>query len=185
MKIGLTGSLSSGKSTAVKILAKRKYPIFSADEEVKKLYHKKSLILKLSRRLNVNIKNKQHLKKLILEKKIKIKSLEKIIHPKVRSNMKKFIAKNKNKKNLLFEIPLLIESKLMKYFDILIFLTARKNIRLRRFLKTGGNRELFRILDNRQMKPNKKKYFCHHVIENNKSLNTLKKNINRISLDNE
>ena len=63
MKIGLTGSLSSGKSTAVKILAKRKYPIFSADEEVKKLYHKKSLILKLSRRLNVNIKNKQHLKK--------------------------------------------------------------------------------------------------------------------------
>ena len=99
--------------------------------------------------------------------------------------MKKFIIKNRNKENLLFEIPLLIESKLMKYFDILIFLSARKNIRLRRFLKTGGNKELFRILDNRQMKPNKKKHFCHHVVQNNKSLKTLKKNINRILLDNE
>tara|TARA_A100001011_G_scaffold317711_1_gene337148 strand:- start:312 stop:869 length:558 start_codon:yes stop_codon:yes gene_type:complete len=185
MKIGLTGSLSSGKSTALKILAKRKYPIFSADKEVKKLYQQKSLILKLSRKLNINIKSKQHLKKLIIKKKIKIKSLEKIINPKVRSNMKKFIIKNRNKENLLFEIPLLIESKLMKYFDILIFLSARKNIRLRRFLKTGGNKELFRILDNRQMKPNKKKHFCHHVVQNNKSLKTLKKNINRILLDNE
>ena len=46
MKIGLTGSLSSGKSTALKILAKRKYPIFSADKEVKKLYQQKSLSLK-------------------------------------------------------------------------------------------------------------------------------------------
>ena len=41
MKIGLTGSLSSGKSTAIKYLGKGILPIFSADDEVKKLYKKK------------------------------------------------------------------------------------------------------------------------------------------------
>ena len=37
-KIGITGSLSSGKTTASKILSYRKGPLFSADNEVKKIY---------------------------------------------------------------------------------------------------------------------------------------------------
>ena len=41
--------------------------------------------------------------------------------------MKKFTFKNKNKKILFYEIPLLIESKLMKYFNIIIFIKAKKN----------------------------------------------------------
>ena len=36
-KVGITGSLASGKSTASKILRK-KGPVFSADNIVKKLY---------------------------------------------------------------------------------------------------------------------------------------------------
>ena len=41
-KIGITGSLASGKTTACKILA-NKGPLFSADLAVKKLYKKKFL----------------------------------------------------------------------------------------------------------------------------------------------
>ena len=40
-KIGITGSLASGKSTAGKILSSKNGPLFSADEEVQKLYRKK------------------------------------------------------------------------------------------------------------------------------------------------
>ena len=43
-KIGITGSLASGKTTASKILARGKYPLFSADNEVKKLYKRKNFI---------------------------------------------------------------------------------------------------------------------------------------------
>ena len=43
MKIGLTGSLSSGKSTAIKYLGKGILPIFSADDEVKKLYKESNI----------------------------------------------------------------------------------------------------------------------------------------------
>ena len=41
-KIGITGSLSSGKTTASKILSFKKGPLFSADEAVKKLYKSNS-----------------------------------------------------------------------------------------------------------------------------------------------
>ena len=40
-KIGITGSLASGKTTASRILAKKNGPLFSADDVVKKLYDKK------------------------------------------------------------------------------------------------------------------------------------------------
>ena len=39
-KIGITGSLASGKTTASRILAKKNGPLFSADDVVKKLYDK-------------------------------------------------------------------------------------------------------------------------------------------------
>ena len=39
--IGLTGSLASGKTTASKIIANNKGPLFSADKVVKKLYNQK------------------------------------------------------------------------------------------------------------------------------------------------
>ena len=59
--------------------------------------------------------------------------------------MKKFVSENKNKKILFFEIPLLIESKLMNYFDTIVLIKAKKSTRLRRFLLKGGNRKIFKV----------------------------------------
>ena len=42
IKIGITGSLASGKTTASKILSFRRGPLFSADKVVKELYQNKS-----------------------------------------------------------------------------------------------------------------------------------------------
>ena len=101
MKVGITGSLASGKTTASKILSAGRGPLFSADAVVKKLYTKnnfKKVIIK-----NFNLKNSSNIKKLLREKiaedKSNIQKLEKLIHPLVRKEMKKFIKKN-IKKNL-------------------------------------------------------------------------------------
>ena len=40
--------------------------------------------------------------------------------------MKKFVNKNKKNKILIFEIPLLIESKLMKHFDVIVLVSCPK-----------------------------------------------------------
>ena len=42
IKIGLTGSIASGKTTASKIIASRRGPLFSADKVVKELYNRDS-----------------------------------------------------------------------------------------------------------------------------------------------
>ena len=92
----------------------------------------RSLISKNFKIIN-NTQLKKSLKKKILAKKENIKKLERLIHPLVRKRMKAFTFRNKNKKLLFYEIPLLIESKLMKYFNVIIFIKANKKTRLKRF----------------------------------------------------
>ena len=179
IKIGITGSLASGKTTASKILSHKRGPLFSADNVVKNLYKDKNFRSLLSKRFNIKNNNflKNYLKDIIIKSKKNVIKLEKLIHPKVRDKMKKFTNKNRNKKLLFYEIPLLIESKLMKYFDIIIFVKANRNLRLKRFNLKKGNKKLFDLLDKKQLKDNKKIKFCDHVVVNEKNLMILKKSL--------
>ena len=179
IRVGLTGSIASGKTTASKIISKKRGPLFSADYVVKKLYSqkkfKKVLVKKLKLKSSSNFK--KTIKNLILKKRGTLKELEKIIHPMVRREMLIFLRKNKKKKLSFLEIPLLIESKLTKYFDVIIFIKSSKKLRLKRFKSKKGNAKLFSLLDNHQLKDTKKMKFCDHIVVNNKSLNLLKKNL--------
>ena len=179
IKIGITGSIASGKTTASKILSNRRGPLFSADQEVKKLYKNKNFQQIITKSFDIQKKYnlKKSLKKKIFSNKINIKKLEKIIHPLVRDQMGKFTRYNKSKKILFYEIPLLIESKLMKYFDVIVFIRAKKKIRLRRFKLKGGNEKLFHIMNKKQLLDVKKVKFCDHIVINEKNLNILKKNL--------
>ncbi len=94
--------------------------------------------------------------------------------------MKKFVIKNRKKKKLVFEIPLLIESKLMKYFDVIILVSCSRKLRMQRYLKKGGSKFLFNYLNNRQISENKKRIFCQHVIKNNKGFKVLKTHVSNI-----
>ena len=178
-KIGITGSIASGKSTASKILSIKRGPLFSADLAVKKLYSKKKLKNLIFRKFNIektrNIK--KILKSKIQENKDNVIKLEKMIHPLVRKEMKNFMKINKNKPFCFFEIPLLIESKLMKHFDVIILIKANKKIRFKRFKSKGGSKKLFQILNNKQLSDNKKIKYCDHVVVNEKNINVLKKNL--------
>ena len=75
---------------------------------------------------------------------------------------------------------MLIESKLMKNYDKIIFVNSKKNLRLKRFLKRGKSKKIFNILDRRQLLPAKKIKFCDYVINNNGTLNKLKRKIKSI-----
>jgi len=178
-KIGITGSIASGKSTAGKFLSAGRGPLFSADNAVKKLYQNKNFRKLIFQKFN--IKNtpglKNLLKKKVLQDSKNIKKLEKLIHPLVRKKMKKFSLINKNKKIIFFEIPLLIESKLMSFFDVIIFIKAKKKVRLKRFKSKGGEKKLFDLLNRKQMPDIKKIKFCDQVVVNEKKFSVLKKDL--------
>jgi dephospho-CoA kinase len=181
MKIGITGSISSGKSTVSNLFLKDKNLIFSADKIVKDLYNNNDFKKKISKRFKIRKDQiKKEIKKKLLTKKITLKSLGKIVHPIVRKKMLSFYKKNKHKNVLVFEIPLLIENKLMNFFDFIILVTASRKIRLRRYIKNGGDKKLFNILDKEQLSSAKKSRFCNYIIVNNKSKIILKKKVNAI-----
>tara|TARA_B110000305_G_C19239077_1_gene538965 strand:- start:165 stop:731 length:567 start_codon:yes stop_codon:yes gene_type:complete len=179
IKIGITGSIASGKSTASKILSRKRGPLFNADQVVNKLYRNVNFKKLLITKFNISKKSnfKSTIKRKILQKKSNIKKLEKIVHPIVRKEMNEFTNNNKNKKILFYEIPLLIESKLMKFFDLVIFIKAKKEIRKKRFKARGGEERLFNILNTKQLSDKKKIKFCDYVVVNEHNLDILKSNL--------
>ena len=182
IKVGITGSISSGKTTASKIISKNRGPLFSADKVVKKIYLKDNFKRLIAKKLGFKFGPdfKKMLKYKILTKKNSLNKLEKTIHPIVRKEMLIFQKRNKNKKYLFFEIPLLIESNLIKHFDKIIFLKASRSVRLKRFKLNGGNEMMFKLLDGNQIKDTIKMKECHHVVVNNKAFSILKKNLSNI-----
>ena len=177
--IGITGSIASGKTTVANLMSEKKYPLFSADKVVSNLYKQKKFIKSIVKTFELNNSRKIKEKiKLILKKNNKnLYKLEAIIHPLVRKEMKIFL-KKKNK-FLFLEIPLLVESKLNKYFDTVIFVDAKKKIRLKRYLTKKGNKKTFKILNSRQLSSAVKKKMCNYTINNNNTLVILRKNVKK------
>ena len=179
---GITGSICSGKTTAGKIISKNKGPFFSADIVVKKLYSNIAFKQKISKLLKIKSGSdlKKNLKIKILQNKSYLRRLENIVHPLVRKEMFKFLNKNKNKKYLFLEIPLLIESKLSKFFDKIILIKTNKKMRMKRYIAKGGSSNFFKLLNSQQIVDTQKIKFCDYVVVNNNSLSILKKNLYNI-----
>ena len=69
MKIGITGSISSGKSTVSNLFLKNKNLIFSADKVVKDLYNSNDFKKKISKKFKIRKDQiKKKLKKVIDKK---------------------------------------------------------------------------------------------------------------------
>ena len=116
IKIGIVGDIGSGKSFIARQFG---YPVFDADKEVSKIYKKNNnCFKKLKKKLPNFIKSfpikKKELKIAVLNNKNNLKKIENIVHPEVKKNMEKFVKLNRNKKILIFDIPLLIENKIYK-----------------------------------------------------------------------
>ena len=96
MKIGITGSLSSGKSSVAKILSKNKDLLFSADKVVGELYSNNQFKKKIRKKFKIKNKNiKEEIKTKLLKKELSLKELSSVIHPFVRKKMREFYKKKK------------------------------------------------------------------------------------------
>ena len=110
-----------------------------------------------------------------------LKKIVKIVHPEVRSRMNNFIKKNKNKKIVILDIPLLMENKINKKNDILIFIDAKKkeiNKRLKK--KSNFNSKIIKKFKKLQLPVEFKKQQSDFVIKNNFKNNSIKKNVKKV-----
>ena len=183
IRIGILGDIGSGKRYVEK---KFGYTVFNADEEVGKLYKKdKNIFLKLKKILPKHVHsfpiNKNELIKAILGNKNNLKKIIKVVHAGIRKKMYTFIKKNKNKDFLVLDIPLLLENKINKKKDILIYVEANKLDILKRLKKRKNfNQKLLNKFKNIQLPLVYKKKKSHFIIKNNFNNKLLEKDINMI-----
>ena len=128
IRIGILGDIGSGKSYVAKNFG---YPVFNADYEVSKLYQKnRKVYQKLSQILPEYIYSfpidKIQITKAILVNNSNLQKIINVVHKEIRNKMRYFISKNKNKKFIILDIPLLLENKINRKNDILVYVEARK-----------------------------------------------------------
>ena len=183
IRIAVLGDIGSGKSHVAKQFG---YPVFNADAEVSKLYRKsRKCYNKLKKALPNYITSfpvqKIELSKAIMSNQQNLKKIVKVVHPEVRNRMNNFIKKNRNKKFVILDIPLLIENKINKKNDILIFVDAKKreiNKRLKK--KSNINLKIIKKFKRLQLPVELKKQQSDFIIKNNFRSNSIKKNVRKI-----
>jgi len=180
IRIGIIGDIGSGKSYVAKQFG---FPVFNADIEVIKIYKKNRKCFKKLKKTFPNhifsfpIKKKE-LSRAASENKNNVKKINKIIHPEVRLRMNKFLNKNKKKKAVVLDIPLLLEGKINKKKDILVFVEAKKKEINRRLKKRGNfNSKIFKKLKKLQLPLEIKKKKSNFILKNNFKSLSVKKNV--------
>ena len=180
IKVGVLGDIGSGKSFVAKQFG---YPVFNADKEVSDIYkNDKFCYKKIKKKFPKFIKSKSlkkdELGSLIKANKKNLKKISDIVHPIVRRRMVNFFKKNKRKKMVVLDIPLLVENKLYDKNFYLIFVHSNKyeiNKRLKK--RPFYNKKIIDSLRKSQRSLLYKKKISDYVIKNNFKLQSLKKNI--------
>ena len=183
IRIGILGNIGSGKSYVAKNFG---YPVFNADYEVSKLYKKdKKIFKKLKKKLPKYIFsfpiNKNEITKAILSNKVNLKKIITIVHLEIRKILKLFLKKNRNKKVIILDIPLLLENKINNKDDILVFVDSKKTeIEKRLKKRLNFNRKLINKFKKIQFSSSYKKRRSNFIIKNNFKKKSLNKSIKKI-----
>ncbi len=183
IRLAVVGDIGSGKSYVAKLFG---YPVFNADAEVAKLYKKsRKCYNNLKKALPSYIRSfpikKNKLSEAIIDDHNNLKKIIKIIHPEVRSHMNNFIKRNKRKKFVVLDIPLLMENKINRKNDVLIFVDARKKEITKRLQKRPNtNLKIIKRIKKFQLPVELKKKRSNFIIKNNFRDKYIKKNVKKV-----
>ena len=143
IKVALTGSIGMGKSTVAAMFERAGIPVFDADAEVHRLQGKDgALIAPIAARfpgvVSDGVLDRAALAARVLGDPEELAALEAIVHPAVQKAREDFIARNRARPALLFDIPLLFETGGEEAFDKIVVVSAPAAIQRERVLARPG-----------------------------------------------
>ena len=172
IKIGLTGVIGSGKSTAANYFSKLGVPVFFADNSAKKIMNtdssvKKCLVDLLGSLAYSNGElNKQFISDKIFNNQDLLKSINNLIHPKVQEDFNLWLT-NQTSPYVIYEAALIFENSSEHLFDKIICIKTPLDIIYNRLKKRGdySKNRIDKILKN-QLSQNVKCSKSDYCIEN-------------------
>lgn len=189
--VGLTGGIASGKSTASGIFKELGAYIIDADilarevvEPLKPAW--RDIVKNFGKEIlnKDNSINRKKLAEIVFNNKKKRELLNSIVHPRVlkrAGEMEKEIAKKDPDAVIIFDAALLIESGAYKKMDKNIVVYADEDVQVKRLMKRDGltrDEAIKRI--KAQMPLREKVRFADYIIDGNKMLNMVKKQIKTV-----
>jgi len=186
-KVGLTGGIGSGKTTASGYFSALNIPVIDADEIARNLltpdgpaYQK--VINTFGDRILDNRKliDRSRLRALVFEDPEKRKALEAIIHPRVRSEINEQLEKI-SAPYCIIVIPLLIEAGYADFVDNILIIDADESAQLKRVKQRSGlDEDEIKNIMSAQVDRQKRLAHADEVITNDGSLSELKRKVGQL-----
>lgn len=190
IKVGLTGGIGSGKSTVSSFFKKEGIPIIDADKISREVLLKYSDILeKIKEKFGEEFFDekgelkRRELGNYVFKEEERRKSLENIIIPYIKKEIYNKIEayESDGQKFCIIDAPTLIEHKLDKEMDKNILVWVDLETQIERVKKRDGleKEEVINRI-NSQMSLDEKKKYVDVIIDNSKSIEYTKKQINNL-----
>lgn len=185
--IGLTGSMAMGKSTAAQYLQSKGIPVFDSDRAVHQLYRDPDAAARIERAFPGTVQDgkvdRTRLARAVAGSAEALRRLEDIVHPLVRRLQWEFL-KSQHEKGaecVVLDVPLLFESGGEELVDVVIVVSAPKDIQLGRLAaRTGLTETQIGALLARQMPDDEKRRRADFIVDTSGSFEETRRQIDSI-----
>ena len=172
-KIGITGSIGTGKTTIANMFAMFNIPKFDADKEIRNILSKENVKRELSHIWPTVVKknnvDKQKLKSIIFSNEKEKTKLEKLLYPFLEIELKKFEKLNYRREILVYDVPLIYETKSQRKYDLILLTNCNLALQRKRVTcRDGMSNSLFEKITKSQLSFSEKAKFNPKIINTNK-----------------
>lgn len=184
LRLGLTGSIGSGKSTVATLLRERGLSVLDADEQARLVTTEPEVLRDIALNFPGTVQNgrldRAALASVVFDDPAKLATLNTLIHPRVRARMAELEAQAaaRGERWIVQDIPLLFEGGLESGMDAVLVVDAPLEVRVARVMaRSGLSREEVLARDARQLSAAEKRRKADVVLDNAGSLETLERQV--------
>jgi dephospho-CoA kinase len=176
--IGITGGISSGKSTFCHFLLDHECFVVSADQLVKNIYQKKSsldfIINEFPSCIHDGTIQFKKLRELVFSNKAIKQKIEQFIYPQMEEAFREELKKKSKDQVIFYDVPLLYERNLQSLVDISVVVWINQKEQMKRLMERDKINPILasKILKN-QLPLSKKREQADYVVDNSGSLEDL------------